>query len=160
MAIGGDSAGATLATAAALSLAGGPQPPALQLLLCPILDLAAESPSRRRLAEGFFLSARRFKRDVEDYVPQGMDLHDPRLSPLYAKDLSSAPKALIHLAQYDPFQDEATAYAERLRQAGVSVETTVHPGMIHYFYALAGAIPYADAALGQIGRQLRSALTT
>ena len=159
LAIGGDSAGATLAAAAASFPSSRDGPPvALQLLICPILDLEGKSASRQRFAEGYLLSERQFARDIQDYVPQGMDLKDPRLSPMYAEDLSATPKTLLHVAEYDPFHDEAIAYADRLERAGVVVERTLHAGMIHYFYALAGAIPYAATALTGIAHQLRGAL--
>ncbi|HZZ89484.1 MAG TPA: alpha/beta hydrolase fold domain-containing protein, partial [Caulobacteraceae bacterium] len=60
-------------------------------------------------------------------------------------------------AEFDPFRDEAEAYGEALDAAGVRQITIRHPGMIHYFYALAGAIPYAEAAAAVIGGQIRMA---
>ena len=38
------------------------------------------------------------------------------------------------------------------------VSATVHPGMIHYFYALPRAIPYARTALAEIGAQVAAEL--
>jgi acetyl esterase/lipase len=67
------------------------------------------------------------------------------------------PPALIHTAEYDPFRDEAEAYAAALGAAGVETTAIRHPGMIHYFYALARAIPYAEAAAAVIGGQMRMA---
>ncbi len=67
------------------------------------------------------------------------------------------PRALIHTAEFDPFRDEGEAYAEALRAAGVDAMTMRHPGMIHYFYALARAIPYAQSAASQVGAQMRAA---
>ncbi|MBV8975214.1 MAG: alpha/beta hydrolase, partial [Sinobacteraceae bacterium] len=49
--VAGDSAGATLAAAVCqMSVAAGTVPLGFQFLLCPIMDLAAESESRRSLA--------------------------------------------------------------------------------------------------------------
>ena len=157
--IGGDSAGAGVAAAVALILrdAGGPAI-ALQLLICPILDVARESPSRREFAEGYFLDHATMAADLADYLPPGADPADPRLSPLLAEQLDGLPPALVHSAQYDPFRDEAAAYAQRLAAAGVSVQLTEHAGMIHYFYALPRAIPYARDAAEAIGTQLRALL--
>ena len=45
-----------------------------------------------------------------------------------------------------------------LAGAGVAVEYTCHPGMIHHFYALAGAIPYARTAIEQVGAAIKRAL--
>ncbi len=156
--VAGDSAGAGIAAAAAKILLerGGPRL-ALQLLVCPILDIARESASRRDLAEGYFLDSATMAADVARYVPPGVDPADPRLSPLLAEDLSGLPPALIHTAQFDPFRDEGEAYARRLQEAGVPTQHTDHAGMIHYFYALPRPIPYAREAARMIGAQVRAA---
>ena len=153
--LAGDSAGANLAAAAAQDPRAAPL--ALLLLLCPILDLPRASGSRARFAQGFFLSAARLTADMQDYL-QGAPPDDPRASPLLAPGPPRAPVTLIHAAACDPFRDEAVDYAARLRAAGVRTELTIHPGMIHYFYALPRAIPYARAALAVIGAQVKAEL--
>jgi len=149
LAVAGDSVGAGLAAAVAQS----PRAPqlALQVLICPILDVAGESPSRRAFADGFFVDAATLAQDVRDYWGGEPDLRDPRLSPLLASDLSRQPAALIHAAEYDPFRDEAQTYAARLARAGVAAQFVLWPGMIHYFYALPRAIAGAAAAIDAIG---------
>jgi acetyl esterase/lipase len=157
--VGGDSAGGNLAAAACLLARDGGGPPiALQLLICPILDLGVESASRQAFASGYFLSLETMRRDLADYVNSGCDLGDFRLSPLNAADLARLPPTLIHVAEFDPFRDEGLAYAERLEAAGGVVSSTMHSGMIHYFYAMPGAIPYANKALAEIGTAVRVAL--
>jgi acetyl esterase/lipase len=154
--LAGDSAGANLAAACLLD--GRTPKVALQLLICPILDLPRESGSRERFGRGFFLSAERLAADAEDYL-QGADPRGPQASPFAAPSLSHLPPTLIHAAASDPFRDEALAYAQRLETAGVPARVTVHPGMIHYFYALPRAIPYARAALAEIGAQVRAQMS-
>lgn len=156
LAVGGDSVGGGLAAGVAQNPSAPPL--ALLFLLCPILDLAHESPSRRVYAEGFFLDAATLAADLEDYCGATPDPTDPRLSPLLAKDLARGPPALIHAAEYDPFRDEAQAYAVRLNKAGVTARFTCWPGLIHYFYCLCRAIPAAAPALEAIGVEIRAAL--
>jgi acetyl esterase/lipase len=160
LAVAGDSAGGGLAASACLLVRdrGGPAV-ALQLLICPILDLVHESDSRRTFATGYFLSRATMARDLADYLPDGADLSDPRLSPLHAHSLKGLPPTHIHLAEFDPFRDEGLAYGERLNAAGVQASVTLHPGMIHYFYAMPGAIPYAEAALNDIGAAVKAVLS-
>jgi acetyl esterase/lipase len=157
LAVGGDSAGGGLAAAvcAAARDAGGPRIN-LQLLLCPILDVAAESASRREFGEGYVLSRATMGRDLEDYCPQEAARSDPRVSPLRGASFEGLPPTLLHVAEFDPFRDEGLAYAQRLRDAGVGVEETCHAGMIHYFYAMPRAIPYAATAAAALGAQLRA----
>jgi acetyl esterase/lipase len=133
-------------------------PLALQVLLCPILDVAGESPSRRAFAQGFFVEADALAEDIAHYCGGRADRRDPRLSPLLAGDLAGQPPALVHVAEYDPFRDEGQAYAERLAQAGTAVRFACWPGMIHYFYALARAIPGAQPALDALGGEIAAAL--
>jgi acetyl esterase/lipase len=154
--VGGDSAGGGLAAAVA-QCADAP-PLALQVLLCPILDVANESPSRRAFAKGFLADAATLAQDLGDYCGGEVDIRDPRLSPLLAADLSRQPPALIHAAEYDPFRDEAQAYAERLTQAGSRARFVLWPGMIHYFYTLPRVIAGAGEALDVIGAGIGEAL--
>lgn len=159
LAVGGDSAGGGLAAAVCQIArdAGGPTI-ALQALICPILDVGRRTGSRDAFGEGYFISRAAFRRDLADYISPGVALDDPRLSPAHATGLRGLPPALIHTAEFDPFRDEGEAYGEALAAAGVSVTSIRHPGMIHYFYALARTIPYAEAAAATIGGQLRARL--
>ncbi len=155
VAVGGDSAGGTLATLAAGALG---RRVALQLLLCPVLDAVPGTASRRAFAKGHLLDAAMMARDLADYAPGAPDPADPRLSPLRAPDLAGMPRALIHTAEFDPLRDEGALYAARLAAAGVAVEHRCHPGMIHHFYGLTGLVPAARAALAGIAAGLGAAL--
>jgi acetyl esterase len=92
------------------------------------------------------------------YLPPGVDILDPRLSPPRAIDLSGLPPAHIHTAGHDPLRDEAKDYADALQRAGVEVRYICHEHMIHHFYSMAGAIPYAKTALGAAGADIKAAL--
>ena len=159
IAVAGDSAGATLATVTCMLARqrGGPAI-ALQLLFCPVTDLASESPSRIALGTGFFMERATLQWAIELYCPPGTDREDPRISPLRARDLSGLPPAHVHTAEFDPMRDEGEAYANRLRAAGVKVEFTCHEGMIHNFYCMAGAIPRARAIVESVGAEVGAAL--
>jgi acetyl esterase len=159
IAVGGDSAGGNLA-ALVCQLAkktGGPKI-ALQILFCAGTDLAGETESHRAFAEGYFLEEASIRWFMNQYCPPGMDRSDPRASPLRAADLAGLPPAHIHTAAFDPLRDEGKAYADRLERAGVKVRYTCHEGMIHHFYGMAGAIPYARTALKTAGAAIKAAL--
>ena len=128
LAVGGDSAGGTLATLTAAALGARV---ALQLLLCPVLDAEPRTASRQVFRAGYLLDAAMMARDLGDYAPAGPDPADPRLSPLRAAALAGMPRALIHTAEFDPLRDEGALYAERLAAEGVSVAHRCHAGMIH-----------------------------
>lgn len=156
IAVGGDSAGGGLA-AAVCQLLRAPGAPrlALQILFCPWLDMTADTPSLQAYAENHLLERNMLRWAMRHY---GADPLDVRASPGLAKDLSGLPPTLLHTAEFDPLRDEGAAYAQRLQQAGVHVKHTCHSGMVHHFYALAGAIPYGRTMLAEVGREMRAVL--
>ena len=123
-----------------------------------MLDQAGESDSRLALAAGYFLDKATLDWMIKQYCPTDVDLTDPRLSPLRAKDLAGQPPTHVHTAEFDPLRGEGRAYADRLQQAGVEVRYTCHAGMIHHFYGMAGVIPYAHVAMSTIGADIKKAL--
>jgi acetyl esterase/lipase len=154
LAVGGDSVGGGLAAAVALAARDAADLRlALQLLVCPILDVGRADGSRARFGDGHFIDRAAFAGDLNDYA-RGLPRGDPRLSPLSATSFAGLPPAVIHTAEFDPFRDEGEAFAAALTRAGVPVRTHRHPGMIHYFYALARAIPPAREAAALIGAQM------
>jgi acetyl esterase len=161
IAVGGDSAGGGLAAVVCQMAATNHGPSlVLQVLFCPVMDMRAATPSRRALAEGYFLNQATIDWMLRHYCAADVDLDDPRLSPLRATRFAGLPPAHIHTAEFDPLRDEGEAYAKALRQAGVPARYTCHAGMIHHFYAMAGAIPAARAALKAAAADLREALVT
>jgi acetyl esterase/lipase len=157
--VGGDSAGATLAAVvcqhaqrqAGLVIAA-------QCLICPVLDFEEISPSREELAEDHLIHRTTLEADLADYLPDGTDTADIRISPLRAMNLKGLPTAIIHTAEFDPLRDEGNAYARKLLAAGVNVEHVCHNGMIHNFHAMGAVLPQARLVLSQIGEQVRRAV--
>lgn len=159
IAVGGDSAGGGLAAVVCQTATAQGRPRlALQVLLCPVMDMAGETASRDQFAQGYFLDRTTIDWMLQQYCPPGVDPKDPRLSPLRAAQLCGLPPAHIHTAEYDPLRDEGEAYAQRLRQAGVATRYTCHAGLIHHFYAMAGAIPTACTALKAAAAAMKEAL--
>jgi acetyl esterase len=155
LAIGGDSVGANLAAVICQHWRDlGQAPLVAQLLVCPALDAAGDLPSRRLFAKGYYLESNMIAEDFARYCPSDMERTDPRISPLRQSDFARLPPAVIHAAEYDPFRDEAVRYGELLRRAGVPAAVTIHPGMVHLFYAFSRFIPKGRVALEVIGREL------
>jgi acetyl esterase/lipase len=158
LAVAGDSAGGTIAAVICQLAARGAAPRiALQVLLCPVTDLAEESESRRTFAEGYFIERSTLEWAKGVYCA-GADPADPRVSPLRAASFDGLPPAHIHTAEFDPMRDEGEAYANALAGAGVRVRYTCHAGLIHHFYCMAGAIPHARSVLAAVGNDIRCEL--
>jgi len=137
--IGGDSAGATLAAVVCQhALRRGPAI-AAQCLICPVLDFEETSPSREAFAENHLINRMTLEADLADYLPEGTDTADIRISPLRALHVAGLPAAIIHTAEFDPMRDEGNAYAHRLIEAQVATELHVFSGAYHGFDTLADA---------------------
>jgi acetyl esterase len=159
--LSGDSAGATLAAVVCQRVSASRQVRlAFQFLLCPIMDFAAESDSRRALSHGYLVDRDTFEHDLKHYLPPGIDRADPQVSPLRAADLRQLPPTVVHTAEFDPLRDEGQAYATKLESAGVQTIYRCHPGMIHLFYGMRGLLAYAGTAFGHMGADIRSVLAT
>ena len=156
--VAGDSAGGNLAVVVCqLARESGP-PDRAASAACPVMDALGHTRSRQTLGRGYFLEERTMIRYWENYRIDGLDADDPMVSPLRASDFRNMPPAMIHTAEYDPLCDEGALYAIELARAGVAVRHCQHPGMIHHFYGLGGAIPYAATAWAAIGAEIRAAL--
>jgi acetyl esterase len=160
IAVAGDSAGGNLATAAALLAKrnGGPKI-AFQLLLYPKLDFVNEYPSMvENGADGI---PRALSRIFDDcYLPDVRQRSDPLASPALATDLAGMPPGLIVTADADTLRDEAEAYGQSLRQAGVEIATLRAIGQAHGFASMIEVVPSArlitQAAASLMGYALRS----
>jgi len=62
----------------------------------------------------------------------------PYAAPARAEDLTGLPPAYVCVSEFDPLRDEATAYAQRLVQAGVPTELHLVPGTFHGSAAIPG----------------------
>lgn len=152
--IGGDSAGANLATVASLALATEGSQIAAQLLIYPTTDSSARTASRARFASGFMLEARDMEQFGEHYLQRDNGSpRDPRVSPLFATNLQLAPPALIVTAGFDPLRDEGMAYAAALQTTGVTVRVLAEDSLIHGFLHLTAAVPRALYAVQTIAAE-------
>jgi acetyl esterase len=155
VAVGGDSAGATLAAVVAqVARDTGVQPPCFQLLVYPAPD-REDRPSMVEFGDGFLLTRSAMAWFSRSHHP-GPHVRDPYLTPADASDLSGLAPALVITAGFDPLRDGGEAYAERLAAAGVPVELVRYDGMIHGFFAFPfvfnvarEAIEHAATVLGR-----------
>jgi acetyl esterase len=134
VALSGVSAGGGLAAATALMARdrGGP-PVSFQMLQIPELDDRLQTGSMQAFVDSpmwnrplaaqswqAYLGPRYGSADVPDYA-----------APARADDLSGLPPAYVSTAENDPLRDEGITYAQRMLQAGVSVELHQFPGTFH-----------------------------
>ncbi len=156
LAVGGDSAGGTLAAVAAILARDHALPLALQLLITPGTGAAADTASHKLFANGFLLDAATIEWFFDHYVDRHQR-HDWRFAPLLADDLDGVAPACVILAECDPLVDEGLAYADRLRAAGVPVALELYRGLTHDFIKMGRVLKEAGLAQQAAANALRAA---
>ena len=156
LAVGGDSAGANIATLLCMRARHGGPVFRHQLLIYPCTDLTRSFDSHERLAEGY-----RLTRELVDYFMDHyfcgdlQERSDPDVSPHFADNLKGLPAATLVSAEYDPLVDEIFAFEEKLRDSGNVVNHLHYKGMIHGFINLGRFIDTAEDCLKSCGSELR-----
>lgn len=156
LAVGGDSAGGTLAATCAIHARDIGLPLCLQLLITPGTTAHADTPSHREFAHGYLLEAEDIAWFFDQYIDRSQR-GDWRFAPLEAESLDDVAPAFVMLAECDPLVDEGIAYADRLRAAGVPVELELCRGVTHDFIKLGRVLPEAESAQAAIGAALKAA---
>jgi len=156
LAVGGDSAGGTLAATCAIHARDTGLPIRLQLLITPGTTAHMDTGSHTLFANGFLLDSANVAWFFDHYI----DFHhrrDWRFAPLEADDLDGVAPACVILAECDPLVDEGLAYADRLRLAGVAVELELYRGLTHDFIKMGRALKEAATAQAVAGAALQHA---
>jgi acetyl esterase len=159
VAVGGDSAGATLAAVCALQARSEGLPLALQLLITPGTAAHTNSASHERYAKGFLLDTETIAWFFAHYLDPARR-QDWRFAPLLADDHTGLAPAFMVLAEADPLVDEGLAYADRLRLSGVGVKVALYPGVTHEFIKMGRLLPEALTAQQAAADALKLALRT
>lgn len=160
LAVGGDSAGGTLAIVSAIEARDAGLPLALQLLFYPGCAAHQDTPSHKTFAEGFVIEEPHITYFFNHYVNTPADRDDWRFAPLLAPDIDGIAPAWIGLAECDPLVDEGIMYADKLRAAGVAVDLEIYRGVVHEFIKMGRAIPEALQAHADAARALKHAFGT
>jgi acetyl esterase/lipase len=164
IAIGGSSAGGGLAAGAAIALlqAGGPSL-RFQLLVRPMLDDRAATPSAREFSgtPGWNRELNAIGWSAYLGTDHGVDL-PPAAAPSRATvaELRGLPPAMIQVGELEVFRDEAVAYAAALLAARVPTELHVYPGAYHGWDTIAPDAAISRRSISERMDALRRALGT
>ena len=125
LAVGGDSAGANLALAAALALRdAGDRSLGFLLLIYGCYSTDTESASWQRFGRGAGLSQTQMRWIWETYLERPEQHSDWRAAPVLA-DPAGLPPAHLIVGSLDPLLDDSHLLAARLKEAGVPCQLTV-----------------------------------
>ena len=164
IAVGGDSAGGTLAAVTAIAARDAGWPLSLQMLFYPGTAGHQNTATHKTFAHGFMLEEAHINYFFGHYLRNAADRNDWRFAPLdgvddsgEVRELDGVAPAWIGLAECDPLTDEGIAYADRLRLAGVAVDLEIYAGVVHGFIQFGRAIRQASASHIDAARALRQA---
>ena len=156
LAIGGDSAGGTLAAVGAIHARDLGVRLALQLLIYPGTTAHQDTPSHATYADGPMLDQAQIDWFFGLYIDEAQR-EDWRFAPLQADDVDGVAPAWFALAECDPLVDEGVLYADKLRLAGVPVDLEIYRGMVHGFAQMGRALPEARRFHHDAAQALRAA---
>jgi cation diffusion facilitator CzcD-associated flavoprotein CzcO/acetyl esterase/lipase len=139
VALGGDSAGGTLAAAAALQAAKDGISLSALLLVYPLVNATISTPSRAEFATGYVIELDDLAWFGEQYAATADDVNDVRLA-LDTGDLSGLPPTLVLTMECDTLRDEAEQFAALIREAGAQAQSVRFDGLAHGVFWMSLAV--------------------
>ena len=133
IAIGGDSAGANLATVYChLNKHRDDFKPNFQLLIYPSIAGNDSTPSRKAYSENLLLTKALLTWFHDLYISSEQE-NDARFNVLKTSDFKDVPPAFILTGGFDPLRDEGQMYADKLKENGITVKHSCYTDMFHGF---------------------------
>lgn len=148
VALAGDSAGGSLAAAAALDR---PSDIRALALFYPMLDATLSRPSHTEFRTGPGPSGDDMRLGYDLYLPDGADRRDPAISPLFAE--GPLPPMWVLTVEYDSLRDEGLEFARKHGAAYIHLD-----GWIHGILTLPGRFAIARNAIDDAARWLSTAI--
>lgn len=164
-AISGASAGANLAAVVAQKALSIPEEVhrfVSQLLVVPVVDQTAtiyNNPTWDSLQFTASLTAEKMTWYRRNYLPREENWANLEASPLLSPHeiFSQLPPTLILVAELDILRHEGEQYAQKLREAGTSIDLRVIPGVPHPFIAMDGVLSVARESISLLCENLKDA---
>ncbi|MET4019728.1 acetyl esterase [Bradyrhizobium sp. F1.4.3] len=148
--LGGGSAGANLSVVAAIKCRdeGLPSPSGLVLFYGGYQNVNFNTSSHLTFGDGRYGNPTIRKLGyIVNYVPSGVQVSNPYISPLLAPNLSNLPPMWFGIAELDILRDDQLAFAERLGKEGGRAVVRRYYGLTHGFAARTRMVPRAVTAI-------------
>ena len=148
----GDSAGGNLVLSTLYHLKEHNLPmPSSAVCISPWTDISGSGESNTtRAKDDPMLPAFRMKK-VSKLYANGLDLKDPRVSPLYA-DTTGFPPVLFHVGTREIVFSDSVNMHQRIIKAGGQSEIRIWENAPHVFQAFAGFVPQSTQSLKEISQ--------
>ncbi|MCC5895656.1 MAG: alpha/beta hydrolase [Alkalibacterium sp.] len=132
IAVGGDSSGGALASSVSMMRRDKHLKNfCFQFLIYPVTDAKMDSPSMKAFSDTPLWSSKLNEMMWSLYVQDPIQTDVKYAAPMEADTFSDLPEAFIEVCEFDPLRDEGLLYGDALMQAGVTVDLSFIPKMIH-----------------------------
>ncbi|RYE29724.1 MAG: alpha/beta hydrolase [Sphingobacteriaceae bacterium] len=157
IAVLGESAGGNLAVATAIKARdNGLMMPTHIVSVYPIAQADTTTPSYVKNAMAHPLNRAMMVWFTQKYVRTMADAKDPRIS-LTMANLKGLPATTIITDEYDPLQSDGMMLADKMKAAGVTVNSKNYDGVTHEFFGMATVVPQAKEAQAFAASELKKA---
>ena len=156
VAVSGESAGGNMASAVCiLARERGGKIPVYQLLIYPVAgnDLTTESYNEN--ADAVPLSRPLVQYFLNYYLPDPAVANNPLIN-LLGADVTGLPPATVITDEIDPLRSEGQAYADKLRNAGITVRSRNFEDVTHEFFGTGAVVDTAREAVTYAAEGLRT----
>ncbi|MFD2581754.1 alpha/beta hydrolase [Pedobacter vanadiisoli] len=157
IAVAGESAGGNLAANVSIMARNKHiMLPVHQVLIYPIAQADMNTKSYKMYENAKPLNKSMMTWFTEKYLNTSIEMQDPKISLINA-NLKGLPSTTIITAEIDPLHDDGVILADKLKAAGVKVDSKNYEGVTHEFFGMALLVPEAKAAQAYAADQLKAA---
>lgn len=157
IAVAGESAGGNLAVNVAIMARDKSIKTPLHILaVYPIAQSDMNTASYKKNAAAKPLDKPMMEWFYKHYLNNISEAKDPKIS-LVNANLKSLPPVTIITAEIDPLQSDGMMLADKLKAAGVTVDTKNYDGVTHEFFGMAAIVPEAKDAQRYAAEELKKA---
>ncbi|HEV7379940.1 MAG TPA: alpha/beta hydrolase [Dyadobacter sp.] len=157
IAVAGESAGGNLAANVSIMARDkGLQLPVHQLLVYPVAGSDMNTESYQKYASAKPLDKPMMGWFVKNYLNSMAEAKDTRIN-LVGANLEGLPETTIITAEIDPLLSDGKLLAQKLKDAGVKVDSKNYEGVTHEFFGMAIIVPQAKDAQSYASEALKSA---
>ncbi len=152
----GESAGGALALATSVRARDEGLPlPRRQVLVYPVAGVDMDTPSYQLYADAKPLNKPMMQWFIGHYLNGEQDKSDPRIDAVGLAELAGLEPTTLLMAEIDPLRSDGERLAQKLKDAGVDVNSHVFYGATHEFFGMATVVGEAKLAEGIAVMDLR-----
>ncbi|AZA76564.1 alpha/beta hydrolase [Chryseobacterium sp. G0186] len=142
----GDSAGGALSTAVSTQIG---EKLKFQVLIYPAADNQFNTISWETYENGPVLNKQGGIEAWKHYLPEA-EANNPLAIPILIKDFKNTPPTLVILAEHDPLIDDGKQLAENMKNANISLSTSLYKDMVHGFMHMGEILDEVQIAIDEM----------